>query len=113
MRLPAVAIAAAFACGILMGLHPAVVRNAASLLVLSCSMAIVAVLILTGMYFVKIERLILAAIALRRDRDGAVRVVTDGDRLEITCFVACPGAAKTGTSMQAQTPDQQQDQKKE
>jgi hypothetical protein len=63
MRLPAVALAAAFACGILMGLHPAVVRNAASLLVLSCSIAIVAVLILTGMYFVKIERLILAAIA--------------------------------------------------
>jgi hypothetical protein len=63
MRLPAVALAAAFACGILMGLHPAVVRNAASLLVLSCSIAIVAVLILTGMYFMKIERLILAAIA--------------------------------------------------
>jgi hypothetical protein len=63
MRLPAVAIAAAFACGILLGLHPAVARNAASFLVLSCSFAIVAVLIFTGMYFVKIERLILTAIA--------------------------------------------------
>ncbi len=63
MRLPAVAIAAAFASGILLGLHAAVARNAASFLILSCSFAIVATLILAGMYFVKIERLILAAIA--------------------------------------------------
>ena len=63
MRLPAVAIAAAFASGILLGLHPAVARNSASFFILSCSFAIVAVLILAGMYFVKIERLILAAIA--------------------------------------------------
>ena len=27
---------------------------------------------------------------LRTDRDGAVHVFTDGARLEITCFVACP-----------------------
>ena len=63
MRLPAVAIAAGFASGILLGLHPAVARNAASFFILSCSFAIVAVLIFTGMYFVKIERLTLAAIA--------------------------------------------------
>jgi beta-lactamase superfamily II metal-dependent hydrolase len=63
MRLPAVAIAAAFACGILLGLHPAVARNAASFLILSCSFAVAAALILTGMYFVKIERLIFAALA--------------------------------------------------
>jgi competence protein ComEC len=53
------------------------------------------------------------AVILRTDRDGAVRIVTDGERLEITCFVACPGAAKTGASMQAQAPDHQQNQKKE
>jgi hypothetical protein len=35
MRMPALAIAAAFACGIALGLHPAVARNAASLLLLS------------------------------------------------------------------------------
>ena len=63
MRLPAVAIAAAFACGILLGLHPTVERNATSFLILASSFAIVAVLILTGMYFVRIERLILAFIA--------------------------------------------------
>jgi hypothetical protein len=40
MRLPAVAIAAAFACGILLGLHPAVAQNTASFLILSCSFAV-------------------------------------------------------------------------
>ena len=61
MRLPAVAIAAAFACGILLGLHPTVVRNAASPLVLSSSFAAIAVLVLSGIIFVKIGRLFLAA----------------------------------------------------
>ena len=61
MRLPAVAIAAAFACGILLGLHPAVVRNAASLFLLSFSFTAIAVLVLTGIFFVKIGRLFLAA----------------------------------------------------
>jgi hypothetical protein len=27
---------------------------------------------------------------LRTDRDGAIQVLTDGDRVEISCFVACP-----------------------
>jgi competence protein ComEC len=63
MRLPAVAIGAAFACGILLGLHPVVARNAASLLILSCSFAIIAVLVLSGLLFVKIGRLFLAASA--------------------------------------------------
>jgi putative Mn2+ efflux pump MntP len=63
MRLPAVAIAAAFACGILLGLHPVVARNATSLLMLSSSFAIIAVLVVTGLLFVKTSRLFLAAIA--------------------------------------------------
>jgi competence protein ComEC len=61
MRLPALAIAVAFACGILLGLHPAVARNAASLLLLSSSFAVVAVFILTGILFVRIGHLYLAA----------------------------------------------------
>lgn len=44
MRLPAVAIVAAFAGGILLGQHPAVVRNAASSLLLSISFVTIAVL---------------------------------------------------------------------
>src|SRR4029077_12251488 len=41
-----------------------------------------------------VERLQNAGVRiLRTDKDGAVHVVTDGARLEITCFVACPGAA--------------------
>jgi hypothetical protein len=57
MRLPAVAIAAAFACGIALGLHPAVARNAASLL-LSSSFVTIAVLVLTGFLFMAIGRLL-------------------------------------------------------
>jgi competence protein ComEC len=53
------------------------------------------------------------AIILRTDRDGAIHVLTDGTRVEITCFVACPSAGSAGASMQAQAPNHQQDQKKE
>ena len=63
MRLPAVAIAAAFASGILLGLHPAVARNAASSLLLSIFFITIAVLILTGILLVRIGRLFLAAVA--------------------------------------------------
>jgi competence protein ComEC len=30
---------------------------------------------------------------VRTDRDGAVRVLTDGERVEVTCFLACPQPA--------------------
>jgi competence protein ComEC len=48
---------------------------------------------------------------LRTDRDGAVHVVTDGQRLEISCFVPCPEpppATLVPTSGHSQTPDQNQ-----
>ncbi len=71
MRQPAVAIAAAFACGIVLGLHPTVARNAASLLLvfscspllLSSSFVTIAVLVPTGMHLVRIGRLFLATSA--------------------------------------------------
>jgi competence protein ComEC len=60
-----------------------------------------------------LERLENAGVViLRTDRDGAVQVLTDGARLEITCFVSCPGAATTAASVQANAPDHQQNQKK-
>jgi len=37
---------------------------------------------------------------LRTDRDGAVHVMTDGKRMEITCFVACPEAVSASSAMQ-------------
>jgi competence protein ComEC len=49
---------------------------------------------------------------LRTDRDGAVHVLTDGAGMEISCFVACPGAANAAASVQRKPPDQQQDQEK-
>lgn len=50
---------------------------------------------------------------LRTDRDGGVRVLADGTRLEITCFVACPGEANAAASVQAEAPDHEQDKEKE
>jgi len=61
MRLPAVAIAAAFASGILLGLHPAVARNAASSLLLPIFFVAIGVLLLAGILFVRIGRLFFAA----------------------------------------------------
>ncbi len=61
MRLPAVAVAAAFACGIILGLHPAVVRNATSHLLLCLFFVTIAVLVLTGIFLAKIGRFFLAA----------------------------------------------------
>ncbi|HEY2459321.1 MAG TPA: DNA internalization-related competence protein ComEC/Rec2 [Candidatus Acidoferrum sp.] len=43
---------------------------------------------------------------LRTDRDGALHLLTDGQRLEITCFVACPEVKDAGTiSRNANAPD--------
>src|ERR1700687_1265719 len=50
---------------------------------------------------------------LRTDRDGAVHVLTDGERLEITCFVACPGLTNATASVRAEAPDHKQNQEKE
>ena len=63
MKLPAVAIAAAFASGIALGLHPAVARHALSIAFLSLSFVAVALLVTTGMVFLKFGRLFLAAAA--------------------------------------------------
>lgn len=38
---------------------------------------------------------------VRTDRDGAVRVRTDGERVEVTCFIACPQPA---SDLMASTP---------
>lgn len=49
---------------------------------------------------------------LRTDHDGAVHVLTDGKRLEITCFVACPSAGRAA-SMLAKIPDKNQNAEKQ
>jgi hypothetical protein len=52
MRLPAVAIATAFAWGIAFGLYPAVARNASSRILLSSFFIFIGVLVLTGIVLV-------------------------------------------------------------
>lgn len=47
-----------------------------------------------------LERLEAAGVRiLRTDREGAVHVLTDGQRIEIRCFLACPGAANTVSAL--------------
>jgi competence protein ComEC len=63
MRLPTVAISAAFACGIALGLHPAVARNASSRGILLTSFCVAAVLISAGITLARLNRLLSAAAA--------------------------------------------------
>jgi competence protein ComEC len=57
-----------------------------------------------------LERLERAGVRiLRTDRDGAVHVLTDGTRLEISGFVACPSAAKEAASVLVEAPSHKQD----
>jgi competence protein ComEC len=56
-----------------------------------------------------LERLEQAGVRiLRTDREGAVHVFTDGNSLEISCYVACPETPSAIASGQAQTPHQEQ-----
>lgn len=61
MRLPAVAMAAAFACGIAVGLQPAVVPHATSVFLLSSCLVAGLVLIFAGIVLAGIRRLLPAA----------------------------------------------------
>ncbi len=63
MKLPAVAIAAAFASGIALGLHPVVVRHASSPIFLSLSFLAVTLLVSAGILLLNFGRLFLAAAA--------------------------------------------------
>jgi hypothetical protein len=63
MRLPAAAIAAAFAAGIALGLHPAVASHATSVFLLSTCFLGGLALILVGLVLARIEHLFPAAVA--------------------------------------------------
>jgi hypothetical protein len=63
MRLPALALAAAFSAGIGLGLHPAAVRNASSVYLLcGCGIACL-LLIISGMILARFDRLVCSALA--------------------------------------------------
>jgi competence protein ComEC len=63
MKLPAVAIAAAFACGIVLGQHPSIGRNAFPRALLLSAFLVAAILVLAGFILVKLRRLFPAAVA--------------------------------------------------
>jgi competence protein ComEC len=50
---------------------------------------------------------------LRTDRDGAVHLLTDGERFQISCFVACPEMSETAASAQTKAPNRKEDSEKE
>src|SRR5260370_1720002 len=62
MRVPFVAIAAAFASGIALGLHPTLVRNASHIM-LSSFFIFIGVLVIVGIILVRIGRLFAASVA--------------------------------------------------
>jgi len=56
-----------------------------------------------------LDRLRQAAVpTLRTDTNGAVRIVTDGEKLEVSCFIACPEINARLNSRKAQTPQNEQ-----
>jgi competence protein ComEC len=61
VRLPALTIAAAFACGIVLGLHPAAVRHATSASLLLALLLASTVFVLAGIILIKLDRIFLAA----------------------------------------------------
>jgi len=63
MKLPAMAITAAFTSGITLGLHPAVARNASSLTLLTCACLAAALLVGAGILLLKFGQLFPAAAA--------------------------------------------------
>lgn len=63
MRLPAVAVTAAFSCGIALGLHPLVSQNSSCINLLGSSFIAAAVFILSGFFLVRIGQIFPAAAA--------------------------------------------------
>lgn len=61
MRLPAAAIAAAFACGIALGLHPKIAQNASHPALLIVSFVAAVILILAGIVLLQIGRFLIAS----------------------------------------------------
>jgi competence protein ComEC len=60
-----------------------------------------------------LERLEIAGVRiLRTDRDGAVHVLTDGQQLEVSCFLSC-SAAESMASTPAKIPNQNQSAQKQ
>jgi competence protein ComEC len=56
-----------------------------------------------------IERLHQSGVpTLRTDTNGAVHILTDGNNLEVSCFVACPEITAQINSTKPQTPQGQQ-----
>jgi hypothetical protein len=91
MKIPAVALAAAFGGGIVLGLQPQIGSYINSRLFLMPA------IISAGEQNpyghpspALLERLEESGIrVLRTDRDGAVRVLTDGKEIRVSCYVEC------------------------
>jgi hypothetical protein len=103
VKLPAVAMAVAFLCGIVLGLCPPVALHATSRLFLAAGFFVAGSVGHPSQEL--LQRLETAGVrVLRTDRDGAIHVLTDGRNLEISCFAGC--SLPSGDALrQAQAPD--------
>jgi hypothetical protein len=107
VKLPAVAITAAFACGVALGPCPPLVRLAISPFWLAAGFLAATFLIVVGI------RLANAGVrVLRTDRDGAVHILLDGKGVEVTYFVPCLPVG--GNDLRrAQAPDQKKNEEQQ
>ncbi len=104
MRLPAVAIASVFACGIAIGLWPGFAQPESSPMSLRAavpaSIGHLPPQLLEGLGQARIP-------TLRTDSNGALHILTNGKKFEGSCFMACPEVAVQLNSAKPKPPQNQ------
>jgi hypothetical protein len=101
MKLPALAIATAFALGIACGLNPEIVRRSSSHAFIAFLLCSAATSLLIGIVLAVRSRLVIAGLGslLCWEMLGVAAV------LEISCFVACAELASITTSKRTEAPN--------
>jgi hypothetical protein len=122
MKPPALAVVRAFALGIACGLSPDIAHRSSSHRFVALLLCGAATSLLIGIVFVCRSRVVVAGLAsllcwgmlgvagvcIEEQPRRADYIVTDGERLEISCFVVCAELKTVSTSRRAEAPNQNQ-----